>query len=86
MYWYEYGIDGLYCFDVRFMESLFNVEYVIGSKRNVLNNNSTYLWYQGLGYISKERITRLMKNDILPQLDFDDWDVCLDCIKGTQTK
>jgi len=29
---------------------------------------------------------RLMKNDILPQLDFDNWDVCLDYIKGTQTK
>jgi len=27
-----------------------------------------------------------MKSEILPQLDFSDWDVCLDCIKGKQTK
>ena len=82
------SINGLYCFnlDVKFIESLFNVEYVLGSKRNVLDNNSAYLWHQRLGHISKKRIMRLMKNDILPQLDFDNWDVCLDYIKGTQTK
>jgi len=27
-----------------------------------------------------------MKSDILPQLDFSDWNMCLDCIKGKQTK
>ncbi|KAL1195638.1 Retrovirus-related Pol polyprotein from transposon TNT 1-94 [Cardamine amara subsp. amara] len=29
---------------------------------------------------------RLVKDEILPQLDFSDLDVCLDCIKGKQTK
>jgi len=31
-------------------------------------------------------MSMLMKSEILPQLDFSDWDVCLDCIKGKQTK
>ena len=29
---------------------------------------------------------RLVKGDILPQLDFTDWEVCIDCIKGKQTR
>jgi len=39
-----------------------------------------------LGHISKERIQRLVKNEILPNLDFTDLNVCVDCIKGKQTK
>ena len=90
MYYYGSGIlvDGLYCFnlDVKFKESLFNVECDVGSKRDMHNDSSAYLWHQRLGHISKERVIRLMKNEILPQLDFSDWDICLDCIKGKQTK
>ncbi|RDX89622.1 hypothetical protein CR513_28631, partial [Mucuna pruriens] len=90
MYYYGFDtlIDGLYCFnvDVRFMESLFNVECVVGSKRNMHDDSSTYLWHQRLGHISKERIMRLMKIEILPQLDFGDWDICLDLTKGKKTK
>ena len=89
---YYYGFDiliyGLYCFnlDVKFMESLFNVECDAGSKKNVYDDSYAYLWHQRLGHISKERIARLMKNAIFPQLDFGDLDICLDCIKGKQTK
>jgi len=39
-----------------------------------------------LGHISKERMERLVKNEILPSLDFTDLNVCVDCIKGKQTK
>ena len=39
-----------------------------------------------IGHISKERLMRLMKMQILPQLDFTDWNICIDCIKGKQTK
>ena len=90
MYYYGSGtlVDGLYCFnlDVKFKESLFNVECDVSSKRNVHNDSSAYLWHHKLGHISKERVMRLMKNKILPQLDFSGWDICLDCIKGKQTK
>jgi len=87
LYYYGSGtlIDELYCFnlDVKFVESLFHVEH---SNHIVCKENSAFLWYQRLGHISKEKMLRLMKSEILPKLDFSDWDVCLDCIKGKQTK
>ena len=45
-----------------------------------------YLWHKHLGHISKERMERLVKNEILPDLDFTDLNICVDCIKGKQTK
>lgn len=89
-YYYGSGIlvDGLYRFNlyVNFKESLFNIEHVVGSKRNTNNESSAYLWHQRLGYISKERVMGLMKGEILPQLDFGDWNIYSDCIKGKHTK
>jgi len=81
-------IDNLYRFnlDVNFVESLFHVEHSIGNKRSAHNECSAFLWHQRLGHISKERIMRLVKSEILPQLDFVDWEVCIDCIKGKQTR
>ena len=46
----------------------------------------TYLWHKHLGHISKERLRELVKNEILPNLDFTDLGLCVDCIKGKQTK
>jgi len=87
LYYYGFGtlIDDLYHFnlDVKFVESLFHVEH---SNHIVCKENYASLWHQRLGHISKERMSRLVKSDILPQLKFSDWDVCLDCIKGKQTK
>ena len=89
---YYYGsstlVDDLYRFnlDVMYADSLFLVKHGIGNKRNVHYYCSAFLWHQRLGHISKERILRLVKSDILPQLDFTDWDVCVDCIKGKQTR
>ena len=37
-------------------------------------------------YIYKERVLRLIKNGILPQLNFVDWDVCTYSTKGKQTR
>ena len=48
--------------------------------------NYAYLWHKRLGHISKERIQRLVKCDVLPSLDFTDFDVCIDCLKGKMTK
>ncbi|WVZ23370.1 hypothetical protein V8G54_001914 [Vigna mungo] len=89
-YYYGSGtlLDGLYRLnlDVNFSESLFNVEHVVDRNSSAGNECSAFLWHKRLGHISKERMLRLVKNEILPQLDFDDWDVCIDCIKGKQTK
>uniref|UniRef100_A0A2P2MWM4 Retrovirus-related Pol polyprotein from transposon TNT 1-94 n=1 Tax=Rhizophora mucronata TaxID=61149 RepID=A0A2P2MWM4_RHIMU len=88
-YYYGSGtlVDDLYRFnlDAMYADSLFLVEHGIGNKRNVHDDCSAFLWHQRLGHISKERILRLVKSDILSQLDFTNWDVCVDCIKGKQT-
>jgi len=45
-----------------------------------------FLWHKCLGHIFKQRMERLIKKEILPNLDFMDLNICLDCIKGKQTK
>ncbi|KAL8153044.1 hypothetical protein V2J09_010804 [Rumex salicifolius] len=76
-YFYGSGtlFDSLYRFnlDTKFAESLFNIESQ-GIKRSASNESSAFLWHQRLGHISKERMMRLVKNEILPQLDFGDLD------------
>ena len=39
-----------------------------------------------MGHISKERVERLISYGILPHLDFDDLEICVDCVKGKLTK
>jgi hypothetical protein len=39
------------------------------------------LWHCRLGHISRGRIERLVKNDILPPLEFSDLEQCRECIK-----
>ncbi|KAK9749378.1 hypothetical protein RND81_02G122000 [Saponaria officinalis] len=79
-------IDYLYIPDcARNLVSLSRLDN-LGIKRSALNENSAYLWHQRLIHISKERLMRLVKNKILPQLDFSDLGVCVDFIKGKQTK
>jgi len=58
----------------------------VGTKRSLVNENSAYLWHKRLGHISKERMERLVKYEILLYLYFTDLEVCIDCIKGKQTK
>ena len=52
--------------------------------RNVMNEESSLLWHRRLGYISIQRIKRLVNEGILNALDFTDFETCLDCIKGNQ--
>jgi transposase InsO family protein len=80
--------DGLYKLNLNsdFVESLLTLHHNVGTKRSLINENSSILWHRRLGHISKERLERLVKDEILPNLDFTDFDVCVDCIKGKQTK
>ena len=80
--------DGLYKFklDNVFAETLMTLHHNGSIKRSLIDENSAYLWHKRLGHISKERIQRLIKNEILSNLDFTDLEVCIDCIKGKQTK
>jgi hypothetical protein len=47
---------------------------------------SAKLWHYHLGHISRGRIERLIKNDILIPLNFSNSDYCIDCIKGKYAK
>ena len=80
-------IDGLYKLKLNnlFMESLLTMHHNSGIKYSLLNKNSAYLWHKCLGHISKERIARLVKNEILPNLDFTNLGIYIDCIETNQT-
>ena len=62
-----------------------HVSSSLGIKRNIINEDSSILWYRRLGHISIERVKRLVKDGVLSTLDFTDFDTCVDCIKGKQT-
>jgi hypothetical protein len=55
-------------------------------KRKRTHDASSKLWHCHLGHISRGRIERLVKNDILPPLEFSDLEQCRECIKGKYAK
>ena len=57
-----------------------------GVKRKLTNENSLSLWHKRLGHISKRIIERLVSYGILDSLDFVDFEICTNCIKGKQKK
>ena len=69
-----------------FAQTLITLHSNVGSKCGLINENSSILWHKRLGHISRERIEKLVKEGILKNLDFTDFHVCVDCIKGKQTK
>ena len=77
------NVDGLYKLnlDNLYAETLMTLHHNVGTKRGLVNECSAYLWHKRLGHISKERLERLVKNEILPNLDFTDLNVYVDCIK-----
>jgi len=74
------NLDNLY------VETLMTLHHNVGTKRGLVNECSTYLWHKRLRHISTERMERLVKNEILLNLDFTNLNVCVDCIKDKQTK
>ena len=77
--------DGLYQLDLNSDAIAFHVDNE-GTKRALMKENSYSLWHKRLGHISQERIERLIKSQILPQLVYDNIESCVDCIKGKLTK
>ncbi|KAL5579736.1 hypothetical protein UlMin_012178 [Ulmus minor] len=71
---------------VIFFLSLLTLHHIVGIKCGLVSEISTCLWHKRLGHISKERLERLVNNEILPELDFTDLSICIDFIKGKQTK
>ncbi|KAK1411311.1 hypothetical protein QVD17_37858 [Tagetes erecta] len=89
---FGYGFldDGLYRLELddNFSKSLlsYNIsENITKNKRKRDLETSSMLWHQRLGHISRERLSRLMKNEVLPSLDFSDFGTCVKCLKGKMT-
>jgi hypothetical protein len=56
------------------------------NKHKRIDDVSSKLWHRRLGHISRGRIERLVKESILPPLEFFDFEQCIDCIKGKYVK
>ena len=71
--------DGLYKFNLHdeFVETLLTLHRSLGTKRGLINENSSNLWHIRLGYISRERLEGLVKDGILPNVDFTNLSVCV---------
>ena len=54
----------------------------IDKKENIIKENSSSLWHKRLAYIFLERIKRLVNDNILKDVDFTNFGICLGCIKG----
>ena len=80
--------DGLYKLELDnlFPETLLTLHHNVGTKHSLVDESSAYLWHKRLGHISKERIQRLVNNEILLDLDFTNLGICVDYIKGKHTK
>ena len=58
----------------------------VNHKRKRGNETSSKLWHFRLGHISKGRMECLIREEILPKLDFSDLEQCVDCTKGKFAK
>ena len=54
-------------------------------QKRKLNENFAMLWHKHLGYISKQRIQRLVSDGILDSLNLSKFEVCVKCIKEKKT-
>jgi len=67
--------------DVLYAKTVLTLHHNVDTKRSLVNERSAFLWHKRLGHISKERMKRLIKDEILHDLDFTDLNICVDCIK-----
>ena len=77
--------DRLYFIELQNDVAYNSMHVTVGSKRCVVNEESSVLWHRRLGHISIERIMRLVSEGVLSALDFVDFETCVYCIKGKQT-
>ncbi|CAL2278114.1 unnamed protein product [Prunus armeniaca] len=73
-------IDGMFRLNCK------RTEMEINTVQTKTNEISFKLWHKRLGHVSKERITQLCKESVLPPLNHENEDeVCIPCIKGKLT-
>jgi GAG-pre-integrase domain len=78
-------MDNLYVLDIiiSYNETLNNETRNIRQK--LTHQDSAALWHKCLGYISQQRIIRLVQSEILRPLNISDLGSCIECAKGKQT-
>ena len=80
-----YGIlcDGLFKLKslLTFLFRVLILNHNVGTKRGLVDDSLTCLWHKCLGHMSKERILRVAKNEILHDLDFTDLGICVFVLK-----
>ena len=57
-----------------------------GTKRKLDNAHLRALWHKRLGHISRNKVERLVSNGTHDSIEFTDFNVYVECIKGKQTK
>ncbi|RVW41067.1 Retrovirus-related Pol polyprotein from transposon TNT 1-94 [Vitis vinifera] len=62
-----------------------SVNSVVGCKRARMNLSSSMLWHKRLGHISRQRLEILVKDGVLSNIDFLDFETCVVCLKGKMT-
>ena len=80
----SYGLYKLCLSSNEVCSTSYNIEHKI-AKRPLTKEKSSMLCHKRLGHISRERVERLIKDNILPTLDFSDLETCVDCCRGKLT-
>ena len=58
---------------------------VVGCKLARMNLSSSMLWHKRLGHISRQRLERLVRDSVLSNLDFSNFETCVFCLKRKMT-
>ena len=62
-----------------------SVNSIVGCKHVRMNLSSSMFWHKCLGHISRQRLERLVRDDVFSSLDFSDFKTCVVCLKGKMT-
>ena len=62
-----------------------SINTIVENKRKIIVKTSSMLWHRRLSHISHDRIERLIKENVLPKLDFSNFGICINGIKGKLT-
>ena len=83
-------VDGLYILTPNkhelYNSKLDNDSHVKSLKRKFPFTNDAYLWQLCLGHINPNRIQKLIKDELLEPLDFDEFPVCESCLERKMTQ
>ena len=76
------SLYGLELSALPYVSTTLTINTTNSSKRLRLNEKSSTLWHKHLGHISRQQMNRLIKDENFQDLDFSDFDTCVDSSKG----